>query len=176
MFKMCDTLKYDKKGAAVVEMSALMPLILFLSAGILFFLFFLLDMAVVKGSSIYRVESLVNELSSCGDDNLSKEEFLKQEERELNELLKQRLYVTRISNCDISCLDSKITIIVTIVLSWPWHGITQYLGGGLKFTSVTKAAVDKRKEWKWTESIISKKGDLVDEVSRRRIKTILHSG
>lgn len=157
MFKMWSILKKNQKGLASVEMSVLMPFILLLSAGILFILFFLLDMAIVKGSCIYQAESIVDELNSYVKDNMTKEDFIKQEKRELRKLLKERVNVAQIKNCDIQYSSSKIIVTVTIVMSWPWKALREYLGEGLCFKSVTKSVPDKRKEWKWMENLIEER-------------------
>lgn len=138
-------------------MSVLLPFLLVLSAGILYFLLFLVDLSAVKGSSIYKAENIINEQNHCKVKNIpqaEQEEYIVREKEKLKTLLEQRLNVAKINDCEIKCSGSEVTVIITIAMVWPWRGLEEYLGTGLQYTSVTKSLLDKRKEWKWIKSIV----------------------
>lgn len=120
----------DQTGASVIEVSFLIPLILFLLAGSLIFAIFMLDMAQAKGEAIAM---------SC------MEEIGQQDQNSIQ----GRFHIARISSQEIKedLLYKKVHLAISA--TGPWRGIGDYMLINYHFQTDSSASLDRRKEMMW---------------------------
>lgn len=126
-------LQQEEAGAAVIEVSVIVPIIFIVVMGCILFLFFLLDMGIMKSETM----RLANEISVQW--RQEKHDSLAMKKQELKERLNKRLTLAKLKKSEISI--SFGTVIVEA-------DVTFFLSGkGLSFSSKSKASIGNREEW-----------------------------
>lgn len=133
MFKMWRQVRIllkKEQGATIVEVSFIIPLLLFFMAGIFLFSLYFLDLAAVKKDTIVIVQQERDTL------NFSKLMVAKRGEYQKKEQLEQRRIEIKVSG------------------KLPWKGLSQYMQTEYKSTIKTIGIKDRRKQWMWGAEIL----------------------
>ena len=139
MQKLCRKIREKAKsrtGATIVEVSFIVPLLVFLMAGILLFFIFMTDMATLKGASI----------TIAGNETDQEEEDW--------ELVTEDLSFAKLLNHEKNQNINSSLVNAEITASLPWKGLGEYMSAYFEFEANTKAVLDHRKEWKWAKTCI----------------------
>lgn len=127
------------QGAAIVEVSFIIPLLLFLLSGMLLFSLYLLDVGAVKKDTIVIAQ---------------------QEEKKID-LEENVSFLTVAKRSKYQKKDKLEKVVVEVEMSGrlPWDGLLDYMHIKYKSTIKTVCVKDRRKEWMWGAEILPKKDE-----------------
>ncbi len=123
----------EEEGAAVVEMSVIVPMIWIFIMGFILFFFFLLDMGIVASETM---RSANNYAAECKKE---KGKSLREVESNLQERLAKRLVITKIREVSVSKGLDSVTAKVEIGFFLAKKGLT--------FANSAKVSINNREEW-----------------------------
>ncbi len=128
MWKAVDNIIRQEQGTAVVEVSFIVPLLIFLMAGIFLFSLSVIDIAAVKNYEIITAHKSEISQSTLENETVS-------------------LLISSADNCKTESQIMTLSVKMSVHGKLPWKGLQDYMQTKYSHQIVTKTLRDNRRKW-----------------------------